>query len=124
MPCMLVSNFIFNARGSMAKRKRYGDNGSPCLQPHPKEKNCEKCPLFITVLQDSLYSTSNQCLKSLPKLYLSSTFLKYNQLTLSNAFSKSINSKRPDLFLLSNSNIISYTNLQFSLIHLFFKKPF
>jgi len=39
------------AKVSTAKRKRYGDRGSPCLTPFSRVKQSNVTPLFITQLE-------------------------------------------------------------------------
>ena len=69
-PWIWLSLLILRAKISRTIINKYGERGSPCLTPLPKEKGPVAYPLFITALDAFLYSTRIHWIKDGPKLNL------------------------------------------------------
>lgn len=69
----------------MARAKRRGERGHPCLVPLSNPKNSEFSPGSLILVWGFWYKTLKPCMNSLQRPYSGSSSYRYNQLTLSKA---------------------------------------
>ena len=101
------------AKVSTAKRKRYGERGSPCTPDATHEFKIVWTQPIISHTTFNIYvkKVLIQRLKFGPKLKTSRQLCRKFHSKESNAFSKSINISRPEIFFLSVKSITSKIDL-------------
>ena len=123
IPFIASFSLILQDSVSASSMNQYGDNGQPSLTTLFKRNNWDVWPLFSTVADISWWRVSTYDLNLGPKLKASRHFARNFQLTESNAFSKSTESRIPLVLFLVVYIIMSSIIRMLSSMNLFLTYP-